>query len=463
MGSSMSAHANNPGGFTQLLAQWIADVRHCHSPEAVGVAERAMADTVACVIAGMGDEAVLRVRRGLSALLHQGSIAESSGYPDLEAPWAALVLGTAAHALDYDDVLDPAASHISAVLIPSLLALSKDNEASGSALVDAYIIGVQAQMLLAEAVNMSHYTKGWHTTSTLGAPAAAAACARLLGLDAERCRHALSIACSLSGGFKRQFGTNTKPFHAGLAAKNGLIAARMAQAGLTADPAPFEGERGFLDLMAGQGSAGFSLAAKKLEALPAAPVPAVWQKRYPCCASTQRAIDAVLELKRVHRIESEDIVRIDTIVSEAAVRNLMYDRPINVMQARFSMPYCLAAAVLDGDLTLSTFTPEALSRADIRSFLPRVSMAADPAQPHDMPATEKSWANVTITTASGSCTMKVINPKGYPEHPLTEAELEAKFQDCASFAGTQPGAGVYSSWRNISAAPDASTLYRSLW
>src|SRR5690606_19866709 len=103
-------------------------------------------------------------------------------------------------------------------------------------------------------------------------------------------------------GFKRQFGTNTKPFHAGLAAKNGLIAARMAQAGLTADPAPFEGERGFRDLMAGQGSLGFGPAAEKLEARPPAPAPApaIWQKRYPCCASTHRAIDAVLELKRIH-------------------------------------------------------------------------------------------------------------------------------------------------------------------
>lgn len=422
-----------------------------------------MADTAACIIAGMGDEAAVRVRRGLSALLHRGPIAASGGDPGLEAPWAALVLGTAAHALDYDDVLDPAASHISAVLMPSLLALSRDIQATGSALIDAYIIGVQVQTLLAEAVNMSHYTQGWHTTSTLGAPAAAAACARLLGLDGESCRHALSIACSLSGGFKRQFGTNTKPFHAGLAAKNGLIAARMAQAGLTADPAPFEGERGFRDLMAGQGSLGFGPAAEKLEARPPAPAPAIWQKRYPCCASTHRAIDAVLELKRIHHIEAADIVRIDTAVSEAAVRNLMYDRPVNIMQARFSMPYCLAAAALDGDLSLSTFTPEALSRKDILSFLPRVTMASDPDQPHDMPATEKSWANVTIATASGSYSMKVVDPRGYPERPLTEAELEAKFRDCASFAGAASNTEEYSSWRGISREPDVSRLYHGLW
>ncbi len=236
----------------------------------------------------------------------------------------------------------------------------------------------------------------------------------------------------------------------------------MAQAGLTADHAPFEGEHGFRDLMAGPDSAGFGQALKKLEAQPPAPTPGVWQKRYPCCASTHRPIDAVLALMQEHHLAPHDILHIDAAVSAAAVGNLMYTHPENVMQARFSMPYCLAAAALDGDVTLSTFTTPALSRSDLMAFLPRITMTSDPAQPKDMPATEKSWATVTIKTATRSFTMKVIDPKGYPQNPLTEADLEAKFRDCVSYAGATRIPVGYAYWRSLSQQADILTHYETL-
>jgi 2-methylcitrate dehydratase PrpD len=410
------------------------------------------------MIAGAGDEAVRRVAAGMMRWGAHGTVSRV-GMPDgTDAPWAALLNGTAAHALDYDDVLDPAASHVSAVMVPALLALGEEIDASGADVVDAYIVGVEVQECLAEAVNMAHYTAGWHTTLTLGAPSAAAACARLLRLDAEQSRNAISLATSLAAGFKRQFGTNAKPFHAGLAAKNGILAARMAAAGLTADPDAFEGPRGFLDLMVGPDAAGFGAVLRRLEGPPAVESPGVWLKRYPCCASTHRAVDGLLAIAGAHQLEAAAIARVDTLVSEAAVRNLMYVEPHDEMQARFSMPYCLAAAAHDKDLTLATFRRASIGRADIAAFMPRVTMASDPAQPADMPSTMKSWATTTVTTTDGRCfTSKVVDPKGYPDHPLSEQELAGKFGDCA--AG-QPGpvASSYADWRGVASAAKIRAL-----
>jgi len=457
----MTTSTRRSTGFTRQLADWLASRPRSHSPQAIDTAERVVVDTVACMAAGMRDEAAVRLMQGLAHWGRQGQASVIGGNEPLDAPWAALVNGTAAHALDYDDVLDPAASHVSAVLVPALLALAEECKADGAALVDAYICGVDVQMCLARAVNMAHYTQGWHTTSTLGAPAAAAACARLLGLDARACLHALSIATSLSGGFKRQFGTHAKPLHAGLAAKHGIMAARIAQAGLTADAEPFEGARGFHDLMASQ-APGFAGALRGIEDGPAVLAPGVWQKRYPCCASTHRAVDAVRALMREHGLGPADIVGIETSVSEPAVRNLMYDRPENPMQARFSMPYCVAAAVIDGDLGLSVFTPAALARADLAAFLPKVRMVSDPAQPADMPATVISWADVTVATRTASYSRRITIPKGYPGNPLSEPELEAKFQDCLAFSDARLPDLSYAAWRRIGSASDVAGACRGL-
>lgn len=437
--------------FTQELAEWVAQAPRSWSPEAIDAAERAIADTIACIIAGAGDDAPLRVMRGLGAWGSHGLASAAGRSTGLDAPWAALLNGTAAHALDYDDVLDPAASHASAVMAPALLALGEEVDASGADLVDAYIVGIEVQECLAEAVNMVHYTRGWHTTLTLGAPSAAAACARLLRLPAAQARNAISLAASMAAGFKRQFGTNAKPFHAGLGAKSGIVAARMAGAGLTADAAVFEGERGFGDLMVGAGAAGFSPAilARLRSGPPAVLAPGLWLKRYPCCASTHRPVDAFLALAREHGLRAADIERVDTLVSDAAVGNLMYREPVNEMQARFSMPYCIAAAAHDGDLKLATFNMAALQRAELAQFMPRVDMQSDPEQPADMPSTVKSWGTTTILTRDGRRFSKtVVDPKGYPDNALDEGELARKFADCAR---GQPDGVLqsYPAWREI--------------
>lgn len=444
--------------FTQEIAEWVADAPREWPAPAIDAAERALADTAACLIAGAHDEAPARVMKGLGAWGSQGPCSVAGRVEGIDSAWAALVNATAAHALDYDDVLDPAASHVSAVMMPSLLALAEETDASGADFVDAYIIGVQVQECLAESVNMLHYTRGWHTTLTLGSPSAAAACARLMRLDAVQSRHAISLATSMGAGFKRQFGANAKPFHAGLAAKSGIVAARMAAAGLTADAKPFEGDRGFLDLLVGSGAAGFDQALQRLQRTPAVLQPGLWLKRYPCCASTHRPVDGLLQLMRENALQASDIEMVETVVSEAAVGNLMYSVPANEMQARFSMPFCIASAALDGDLVLGNFKRDALERTDIREFMQRVSMVPDPEQPADMPSTTKSWSRTIVGTRDGArFSRTVVDPKGYPNNPLSDEELQRKFVDCAR--GQQEVVQAsYTTWRSVSTQRDMKAL-----
>lgn len=198
------------------MATWIAEAPRAWSENALRRAEAAFVDTVACMLVGADDVAARRVRAATAPWGMGVGAATIFGTPERQAaPWAALANGTAAHALDYDDVLEIANAHVSAVLVPAILALGEERQASGEACLDALIVGVEIMARLGEAMNMTHYFLGWHTTLTLGSIAAAASAARLLELDAARASAAISAATSMASGSKRQFGTMTKPVHAG--------------------------------------------------------------------------------------------------------------------------------------------------------------------------------------------------------------------------------------------------------
>ena len=208
---------------------------------------------------------------------------------------AALVNGTSAHALDFDDVNMSMRGHPSVPLLPAVLALGEKIGSSGRELIDAFVLGFEVECKLGRVIGAAHYALGWHATSTLGTLGAAAACARLLRLDMERTQIALGIAASLASGVRQNFGTMTKPLHAGWAARNGVIAATLADRGFTADSAAIEGESGLLHAASG----GARLNSRALASLgdPWEIVsPGIGVKLYPCCYATHRAIDAALEI-----------------------------------------------------------------------------------------------------------------------------------------------------------------------
>jgi 2-methylcitrate dehydratase PrpD len=240
----------------ETLADWAA-ARPTFSPLARQRARDAIADTLACMIVGQTDFASLAVRRAYAGMLHEGGASLVVGGGAAPAAVAACINGTASHALDYDDNFGPGITHASAVLVPALLAVAQTRHASGGELVDAYLIGLEAQALVGRGVNPVHYRAGWHATSTVGCIGTAAGTAWLMGLDSAGIARAMSLAASMASGMKGQFGTPAKPLHAGLAARNAVEAAQFAAAGMTGRLDILECAQGFLELFGGPEAPGW--------------------------------------------------------------------------------------------------------------------------------------------------------------------------------------------------------------
>jgi 2-methylcitrate dehydratase PrpD len=397
-------------------------------------AQRCVVDTLACILGGRHEPASRAAAGSVNAWRGgAGGALDLVAGGMLPSPWAALVNGTAAHVLDYDDVLESALAHASAVLVPAVLALGEERGASGAQVLDALLIGFDVMSALAASVMVVHYTRGWHSTLTLGAPAAAAACGRLIGLDAQRMAAAISAATSFSAGSKRQFGTAMKPIHAGLAAQAGILAASLAEAGATAAPDILDdGAWSFRELYAGAEAPGAAAALESLAGPPAAVVWGNWLKAYPCCASAHRPIDALMALRERHGFAPADIAAIEADVSIVVQRNLMYDRPTTPSEARFSLNHCLALAA-EGSVTLTGFLPEAIAARE--AFWPRVAMKLDPALTGG-PGDEVCTLRVTLRD-NRLLEETVAVPRGHPQRPLTRDDLAAKMHDCAE-AGSVP-------------------------
>lgn len=417
---------------TIALARWAAETSDDHGDTAYQMARDAVLDTVACMLAGSHNIVTQGVARSIKGW-GEGCATLVGRVESAAAPWAALVNGTAAHALDFDDY-DPAAiAHVSAVIVPALLAVAETRDLSGHALLDAYIVGFEILARVGQAVNPEHYARGWHATSTIGALGAAVACARLLKLDAAATGHALGLGTSMATGSRSQLGTMAKPVHAGLAAKAGVLAAELAANGITAATDSISGPRGFGEMFGNVGIERFDGALARLGATRALEELGLVVKRFPSCGSTLRSVDGLLELKEKHGFAPEEVDGVLTVVPEQNARNLLYPAPRNAMEARFSMQYCLAVALLHGGLSLTDFTPEAVDRPDVRTWLPRIQMRAQPDPSGGENLEDRQPAVTTVRLKDGRHLVTSVRyAKGTLAHPLTAAELSAKFRTCGT-------------------------------
>lgn len=406
------------------------DARDWPAPVLDG-ARLAFLDTVGCMLAGSSSGPALHAA-SVAALMSPGTIASPvEGGAPVSPTGYAFVAGTAAHALDYDDVFEPALSHPSAVLVPAILAASTIAPVTGQDLLDAYIIGIDAQAFIAEAVNYAHYESGWHSTSTIGAPSAAAGVARLLRLDAPGVVASVSLAISMAAGSKRQFGTDAKPLHAGMAAQAGVVAAFLGKSGASASSAMLDGKWSFRELYSGTDGPGFD---GLLEdgADCALSRHGIWAKPYPCCASTHRPIDALLALLEDQQFTANEVHEIHARVSPVAAANLMYETPVTPAQARFSMNHCLAAALAHGKVAPASFTPAMVASTEIERLRHRVRMTAEPAfSVRAGPDGRAERAEVIVTLNDGSThALTVGDPLGHPRNPMAASAYRRKFLDC---------------------------------
>jgi 2-methylcitrate dehydratase PrpD len=411
----------------ETIANW------CWSPPtssdtARRLAREAIADTVACLYAGRNDmstravaDAFGRQADGEAALVTGGRHSPSV---------AALVNGTAAHALDYDDNFRPGMSHASAVVLPALLAVANRANASGRMLVDAYLVALQAQAFVGSGVAGSHYTAGWHGTSTVGSIGTAAGVATLLGLDAAGIARSLSLGASMASGTKGQFGTPVKPFHAGMAARNAVEAALLAAQGLRGRLDILEGEQGFLEMFGGIDPVGYDIDTIAQTRAHTIETTGVMPKMHPCCGSTHMIVDAALDLMQKEQFDIDGIVSAECHVGIANYRNLAYPEPRDEMQARFSMQYCLALALRRKTLLLSDFTPSAIGRFASDPLLTKISMTHYSAE-EEAAAKSNLPHRLTITLEDGKVleTQRVAARGGLAD-PFSDDARREKISNC---------------------------------
>jgi 2-methylcitrate dehydratase PrpD len=291
---------------------------------------------------------------------------------------AAFCNGTLAHFLDYDDMLRPMIGHPSAVLIPALLALLEVEDGSGEALLQSYVLGLEVSARLGIAVALPLYRLGWHPTSVIGAVAAACAASKAVGLNAAGISNAIGIAVSLSSGLRGNFGSPTKGVHAGNAARNGVLAAYLSRAGLSANSEILEGPMGFYELY-GNGSTGGDDEREEDR-----PEELIFDKYgldlklYPCCGRIQPPVLGILRLRDLLGIDPRSVQRIECTVHPVALKTLRFRTPQNAFEARYSLSYCLATAMVDGCLELGHFTSDSVHRQEIREYIERIQLCGDP-------------------------------------------------------------------------------------
>lgn len=417
----------------EVIACFVVQSPNTHPEDVWAHAQRAFADTLGCMYLGAYHPDTQVV---LTTVQNWGTGGSSIfGRPEkIPAPWAALVNGTSAHAYDFDDWEDPGITHASAAIYPALLAIADDAVPLGS-IWDAWIVGVEVLMRIGEAVNMTHYELGWHTTNTLAAIGAAAACARLLSLDETETSHAVSMSTSMIGGFTSQFGTTAKPLHAGLAAKTGVLSASFAANKATAQKAVFEAEAGFLNTMTRASPDHLRSSLAQLGQTYAMHRYGLHIKNYPSCGATHLVIEACQNLRNRHQVEPSDVVGMDAVISDIARSVLPYGVPKDRTEALFSVPWCAAVAMIDGDVGVASFQPDALTRPELLDLAARVSVNDHPRSPGlafhpDFPDT------VTVHLKGGqSICESVAYPIGSPKRPLPDDKLRHKFLNNTQLGG----------------------------
>ena len=407
--------------------------------EALAAAQDAFVDTIGVSIPGAA-EPVTRTVLATVCQWGDGQCAAIGSGVRLAAPWAALVNGTAAHALDFDDNFDPAKAHASAVLVPAILALAEQESASGRACLDAYIAGLQIMGRVGQGLNPAHRNRGWHATGTVGAIGAAAACARLLRLPAQEAAYALSISTSMAGGFMSQFGTMTKPLHAGLAAKAGLMAASLARGGIDAGAGTLDGPTGMNRLMVGPDLEELRANLTHVEhgqtlrfetERVGEPLlilsSGLKVKRFPNCGSAHRAMDGLLALRERCGFAADNIAEVRVLAPASHLANLMYRDPQTPAQAKFSLEYALAMIALHGRCALRDFEEAAVTAGEARRFYPRVRRVPVDKSEGQIPT------RVEVTLEDGSTHgIDVEMPVGSLAVPLSDGQYETKFDECAA-------------------------------
>ncbi|RXK47904.1 MmgE/PrpD family protein [Halorientalis pallida] len=408
----------------KTLSDFVAATTYKDIPaDARETVRRAFLDTVGVTLAGARADAGATTLEADGIDAAAADAAKILGVDTERSPTdRAFHTGTASHALDYDDLAWAMDGHPSATLVPPLLVLAAETDASGADLITAYAVGFEVECALAAPISPDHYEAGWHATATFGAFGAAAASAFLLDLSPTATRNALNVAASTPAGLKSNFGSMTKPLHAGLAARSGVTAARLADKNVTANPDALSGDRGFWDLYGPDDRDDFAFDPDRWALVESG----INIKYYPCCYFTHTSIAGTRALVDEHDIEPSEIERIHVTVAQGAADALHHSDPDTGLEAKFSLEYTVASAAVRDRVGLAAFEADAIGDTAVQRVRERVDYVVDDALHYD-----SHEAVVRIETGKETYERQRKNPPGTHGDPLSEGELREKFDECA--------------------------------
>ena len=428
-------------GLTAEVAAFVLDTTFASIPaEVVALAKKSILDGFGLALSGAVAASGKYVQRHLSDVAGAGKATVIGTNMKVPSRFAAFANGVGIHADDYDDTQLAVAedrvygllTHPTAPCLPAAFAETELRSLSGRDMLTAYLVGVDVECKIAEAISPRHYQHGFHATATCGTFASASATGRLRGFDQETLQRALSIAGSQSAGLRENFGTMTKPFHAGRSSESGVVACDFAGMGWSATDKILEAPRGFFQAHGG----GYDLNAirGKLGSPWTFADPGVSIKPHPSGSLTHPGMTEMLDLIKRHGIKAEDVEKVDVGTNHNMLNALIHHRPRNELQAKFSMEFCMAILLLDGRANLPEFTDETVLRDDVRAMIERVNFHIH--EDAEAAGYAKMTTIIDIHLKDGrTISGRADFGKGSPVNPMSYDEVADKFRGCAEFGG----------------------------
>jgi 2-methylcitrate dehydratase PrpD len=425
-------------GVTQELTRFVARTRLQDVPaEVTRLALGFILDGLGVALAGQQEEGTRLILKYARRLGGPAEVPVLGTPYKLPVSHAALVNGVSAHAMDYDDTQLSTSkeavygllTHPTAPVLNAALAAGARKRINGLELLIAYIAGVEVECRIADAINPRHYRAGFHSTATIGGLGAAMAVGKILRLTEEQLLRALGIAASMASGLRENFGTMTKPLHAGRAAENGVTAALLAQAGHTAALNILEAQRGFFNAMAG----GFD--ESKLSGRLGQPYfmqePGISIKPYPSGSLSHPAQDLILKLVCEHDLHAEQIESVEVGTNSNVPNALIYPMPKTALEGKFSIPFCMAIAILERKAGIAQFIDAKVRAAKTVALMKRVKLCVDDEM--EKLGYDQVRSKIRITLRDGrTLEGRADVARGHPQKPMTWGELTEKFHDCAA-------------------------------
>jgi 2-methylcitrate dehydratase PrpD len=427
-------------GLTQKVASYVARTRYRDIPAAVvRLAQGFILDGLGVALAGQAEEGTRIVLNYARRLGGPEEVPVFGTAYKLPVPQAALVNGVSAHAMDYDDTQLSTSkdavygllTHPTTPVLNAALSVGAKEKISGAELLLAYIIGVEVECRIADAIHPRHYQSGFHSTATMGGLGAAMAAGKILDLREEALLRALGMAASMAAGLRENFGTMTKSLHAGRAAESGVTAALLAQAGHTAAINILEARRGFFNAMAG----GFD--ESKITGRLGKPYfieqPGISIKPYPSGSLSHPAQDLILDLAKAHDLRADDIATIEVGTNSNVPNALIYPMPKTALEGKFSIPFCMAIGILERKAGIPQFVDKKVRERKVIDLMKRVALYVDDEM--ESLGYDQVRSKIRVKLKNGTIIEgRADVARGHPQKPLSWAELGEKFRDCAALA-----------------------------